>query len=151
MMYYLSLGSNLKDKVENIRRAIEEIKKLRNVKVNQISSIILTKAWGKTDQEDFLNCAIELDSIIEGEELIKKFQEIEQKLGRFKTEKWGPRVIDIDILLIDDQIIKSDNLSIPHPYMQERAFVLDCLVELCPDRIHPVIKKSIRELYNKIH
>jgi len=147
MYCYLGIGSNLGDKLEFITKAINSISKLKNVEITKTSSMIATKPYGKTDQPDFLNCVIELDTDLLPEELLKKCLDIENQLGRIRDEKWGPRTIDIDLLFYEDKIINNELLVLPHPELHKRSFVLTSLKELCPDLIHPVLNRKIKDIF----
>ena len=110
------------------------------------SSMYETKPWGLTDQPDFVNMAVEAETDLAPIELLEMLKKIEKDMGRRDTIRWGPRIIDLDILLYDDIILKTDSLTIPHPLMHEREFVLGPLSEIAGDLIHPVLKKSIGDL-----
>lgn len=138
---YLLLGSNLGDRSQNLSRARNRIGS-----VIASSSIYVTSAWGKTEQPDFYNQVIEVDSKLGPEDLLKNILSIEETMGRIRSEKWGPRIIDIDILFYRDVIIKSEQLTIPHPEIQNRKFTLIPLNELAPSMMHPVLKKTIQQL-----
>ncbi|MBP0979607.1 MAG: 2-amino-4-hydroxy-6-hydroxymethyldihydropteridine diphosphokinase [Oscillospiraceae bacterium] len=127
---FLSLGSNLGDKKNNLTGAISDLSKLSDTKLISVSSFYLTKPVGYKNQDDFLNCCLRLDTYLSLDNLFKNIQKIENKFGRLRTVRFGPRTLDIDILLFNN-ITKSDkNLSIPHPRMFERAFVLVPLLEI---------------------
>ena len=147
MYCYLGLGSNLGDKLEYITKAINQISKLKNVEIKRTSSMIITKPYGKTDQPDFINCVIELNTDLLPEKLLKKCLYIENQLDRIRDEKWGPRTIDIDMLFYEGEIINTELLVLPHPQLHKREFVLISLNELCPDLIHPILKKKIEDLF----
>ncbi len=150
MYCYLGLGSNLGDKLEFITKAIDQISKLENVEIKRTSSMIITAPFGKTDQPDFMNCVIELDTGLLPEELLKKCFYIENQLGRIRKEKWGPRTIDIDMLFYEDEIINTELLVLPHPQLHKREFVLTSLNELCPDLVHPKLNKKIRDIFMEL-
>ncbi len=150
MYCYLGLGSNLGDKLGFITKAINSISRLKNVEITRTSSMITTKPYGKTDQPDFLNCVIELDTDLLPEELLQKCLDIETQFGRIRGEKWGPRTIDIDLLLCEDNIINSELLALPHPELHKREFVLTSLNELCPDLVHPVLNKKIKDIFMEL-
>ena len=150
MNCYLGLGSNLGDKLQFITKAIDQISKLESVKIKRTSSMIITAPYGKTDQPDFTNCVIELDTDLLPEELLKKCLYIENQLGRIRNEKWGPRTIDIDMLFYEDEIIDTELLVLPHPQLHKREFVLISLNELCPDLVHPKLKKKIRDIFMEL-
>ena len=142
---YLLIGGNLGDRKENLEKARELIA-LHCGHIVKTSSIYETAAWGKTDQPSFLNQALEINTLLTAKQLIKKVLQVEKKLGRIRQEKYGPRVMDIDILLFNNEILDLDFLKLPHPEMQNRRFALIPLAEIAPSEIHPVFKKSIVEL-----
>ncbi len=142
---YLLLGGNEGDREQNIERAIA----LLNEHAGNItlrSHIYQTAAWGKTDQPDFLNIAVAMQTELIAENLLKMILQCEQQLGRFRTEKWGQRTIDIDILFYNNSIIQQEDLTIPHPYLHERRFALVPLNEIAPSYIHPILKQSVTDL-----
>lgn len=141
----LGLGTNVGDKISNLENAISLIQNEVGT-LKRYSKLIETKPWGKIDQDDFLNKVIVIETNLFPLELLKKIKEIEIKIGRVKTQKWGERVIDIDILFYENYIFQTPNLIIPHPFIQSRKFVLESLNELFPDKIHPKTGKSIQEL-----
>lgn len=145
---YLSLGSNIGNRREFINRALNSIGGF--CKITKISPIYETEPWGKTDQPKFLNLCLEAETSLEPEQLLKKLKKAEQALGRTKTDKWGKREIDLDILFYEDRVLNSAYLVLPHPRIEERAFVLVPLAEIAPDFIHPILKKPIRELVKNI-
>ena len=143
---YLLLGSNLGNREKYIADAVNLLHK--NVgEILKVSSIYETAAWGKTDQPGFLNIALELSTVLNPLQLLETVLKIEADLGRVRYEKWGERLIDIDIILYGDMVINEvGKLQIPHPEMQYRKFVLLPLAEIAPAVIHPVLKKPISEL-----
>lgn len=138
---FLGIGSNLGNRVENIHTAIKLIGILCGT-VNARSSIYQTAAWGRTDQPDFLNQVIELSSFLTPQELLLALLGIEVKMGRTRDQKWGARIIDLDILYFDNLILVSNELIVPHPHIANRRFVIEPLCEIAPAFIHPVLKKS---------
>lgn len=134
---FIGLGSNLGDKDENIRAAISLVGALRGAEVRKRSSIYLTEPVELSPQPWFCNTVIELATIIEPGKLLSLLQEIERGLGRETKGEGLPRSIDLDILLIGERIIKSEHLTVPHPRMLERRFVLEPLVEIAPGIVHP--------------
>ncbi|MCX6665541.1 MAG: 2-amino-4-hydroxy-6-hydroxymethyldihydropteridine diphosphokinase [Euryarchaeota archaeon] len=145
---YLSLGSNMGDKEDNIRNALKLIEDVDEIK--KVSPLYQTEPIGFKDQSYFLNCVIEVQTNSTPEQMLLFLKSIEQKLGRTNTVKNGPRTIDIDILLYDDFCIKNDDMVIPHPRLHERLFVLIPLMDVNPDVIHPLLKKTVRELFDAI-
>lgn len=146
---YLGLGSNVGDREEYIDQAIFLLKKVPGLKVTRISSTYETEPEGVADQPPFLNAACEIETIHEPHKLLTVVQKIEDTLGREREIEWGPRTIDIDILLYGDQIISDDRLSIPHPLLHERLFALAPLSEIAPHAIHPVLETTISEIYEE--
>lgn len=145
MRYFLSLGSNLGDRRKNLffaLRALEE----RGVAVLKISSLYQTEPVGDREQPWFFNLAVEVSASLNPEDMLGLIQTIERKLGRGPDKRGGPRPIDIDILLAGDQIIQSERLTIPHPRLHERNFVLRPLEEISPEAIHPVLGMRIKDL-----
>lgn len=143
---YLGVGSNLGDKVNNCLRALEEIALSGQNKVHSISSLYKTVPLGYHNQDWFINCVAQVMTTLSPRPLVRLLQGIEQQIGRTKTFKMGPRIIDLDILLYGTAIIEEPDLIIPHPHMHERAFVLAPLAEIAPDLPHPVLKKTVNEL-----
>ncbi len=142
---YILIGGNIGDRFLNLQTAKELIKKNCGTILNE-SSIYQTAAWGITEQPNFLNQVLILTTTLEPEILMQKLLSIEESMGRKRTIKFGPRIIDLDILLIDDLVIKTELLSVPHPALPERKFALIPLNEIAPDLLHPVEKKSISQL-----
>ena len=143
---YLSLGTNMGDKKKNLLEAIEKIGKLENTKVTSQSTILETEPFGYIEQDMFLNACIEIKTLFTPQELLEKLLSIELEMGRVRTIKWGPRIIDIDILFFDDEIIQDKNLAVPHPWISERMFVLEPLCEIAPNLIHPLERKPVATL-----
>mgnify|MGYP006272592975 FL=1 len=130
---YLGLGTNLGEREENLRRAVKLLKSFPELEVIKVSSIYETEPWGYEEQNDFLNLCLELETTLSPQQLLEKCQAVEDKMGRKREKRWEPRVIDVDILLYDDLELETSDLIVPHPRMQERAFVLIPLQELKPD------------------
>ncbi|MGL4999138.1 MAG: 2-amino-4-hydroxy-6-hydroxymethyldihydropteridine diphosphokinase [Cetobacterium sp.] len=151
---YLSIGSNIGNLKENLKNAISAISTLENTTITKTSTFLETKPFGNIEQDNFLNACLEITTLSTPQELLKELLNIENILGRTREIKWGPRVIDLDILLFNDLIVQDENLAIPHPWMCERSFVLDPLNEIAPNLIHPLEKKYIsrlkRDLYKSL-
>ncbi len=142
---YLLLGSNLGNPRENILNALERLSNKAAV-IHKTSSFYRTAAWGKNDQPDFLNIAVEVLTPYPPQILLRKLLSVERDLGRVREEKWGPRIIDIDILLYGSRIIRGTALTVPHPGLPERRFVLQPLSEIAGSLRHPQSGKNIRTL-----
>jgi 2-amino-4-hydroxy-6-hydroxymethyldihydropteridine diphosphokinase len=141
----LSLGSNIGDRAANLHAAIDRLRVLGEVVV--VSSFYETEPVEFTAQAWFLNCALALDTEKTPQQLLAGILDIEQQLGRRRRgQKKGPRIIDLDILLFGNSIVDDPGLTIPHPAMHERRFVLEPLAEIAPDTLHPVLQRTIREL-----
>ena len=149
---FLSIGSNLGDRVANIQQAVSMLSLDNRIKILKTSSFYETQPWGNKNQPWFINAAMAIETVLDPEELLSIFQNIELKLGRKRGlfKKWSERTLDIDILMYDEQIINSKNLIIPHPYMHERAFVLVPMLEVKADLVHPIFNKTISELYDEL-
>jgi 2-amino-4-hydroxy-6-hydroxymethyldihydropteridine diphosphokinase len=142
---YLLLGTNLGDRKLNLEKSIAQIK-LSIGDVFAISSIYETEPWGNTNQPGFLNQAVGVSTKLSPQELIKELLSIEQDLGRVRLEKWGQRLIDIDIIFYGDKIVDEQDLKLPHPLMQDRKFVLVPLNEIAGEIIHPLFKQKISSI-----
>ncbi len=147
---YLSLGSNMGDKRKNLLEAIERIGKLENTEVTKSSTILETEPFGYVEQDNFLNACLEVKTLMTAQEFLKAILQIELDMGRVREIKWGPRIIDIDILFYDREVIEDENLAVPHPWICEREFVLDPLSEIAPNYVHPLEKKTIGMLARKL-
>jgi 2-amino-4-hydroxy-6-hydroxymethyldihydropteridine diphosphokinase len=141
---YLSLGSNVGDRTANLNAAIDRLSGLG--KVTAVSSFYETEPVELTAQPWFLNCAVELDTEKMPRQLLTAILDIEKEMGRQRIQKKGPRTLDIDILLFGNSMVKMKGLTIPHPAMHERRFVLEPLTEIAPEVRHPVFKRTVREL-----
>lgn len=147
---YVALGSNMGDRKAYLDMAVEELDNDENSYVMKIADVIETKPYGVTEQDDFLNGCVELRTLYTPQELLKKCNDIEKKANRVRELRWGPRTLDLDILLYDDEVITEDNLVIPHIEMQLREFVLKPLAQIAPYKMHPVLKKRIIELLSAL-
>lgn len=150
MRSFIGIGSNIGDKIENCIMAIDMIDKINGCSVIKRSSFYRTEPVGFKDQNWFVNCVIMIDTVFSPFVLLQKLQEIEDIMGRERRIKWGPRIIDLDILIFDGLIIRDKILTIPHPLMHKRRFVLVPMNQLAPDLVHPIFNKTIRELLSNI-
>ena len=147
---YLGLGSNLGDKKEYLETAVKELEKDSRIIVKKISSFIETEPVGPVEQPDFLNGVIEIETTLEPDELLFVINNIEQSAGRERLVHWGPRTLDIDILFFDDMVINTSSLTIPHPEMQNREFVLEPMAEIAPYIYHPTLRKNVKQLLDDL-
>lgn len=143
---YLGMGSNMGDKEENINDALNIINQSTHTKVIKGSKLITTEPWGYTDQEEFINGACEIKTLLSPKELVKFLLQIESDLKRERIIKWGPRTLDLDVLLYDDLISEDEEIIIPHPRMHLRKFVMEPLAEIAPYAVHPLLRKRIFEI-----
>jgi 2-amino-4-hydroxy-6-hydroxymethyldihydropteridine diphosphokinase len=142
---FLLLGSNLGDKEKNLNKALELLNN-GEIMITDYSTVYETEPWGKSDQEWFLNVVVRIDTLLSPEKLLDTCLEIEKELGRERKEKWGERIIDIDILYYDNLEISSPILAIPHPGIADRKFTLIPLVELVGNELHPILGVTQKEL-----
>ena len=143
---YVGLGSNLGDREHSIKAALKMLSEAPNIEVARVSELIETTPLGDANQPKYLNGVAEIKTTLSAEDLHEKSVDIEVSLGRVQKEKWSPRIIDLDLLLFGDEIVNSPDLTVPHPQMHLRSFVLKGLCRLNPQLLHPVIKESINEL-----
>ena len=149
MNVYLLLGGNLGDRQAYLKDAISHIE-TEVAPVVKASAIYETQSWGKTDSPDYLNQVILIQTELSAQTLLQKLLNIEWVIGRTREEKWGPRIIDIDILFYGDEVIDETDLQVPHPHLHTRRFTLEPLAELAPTLIHPVLLKNILQLKNEL-
>ena len=143
---YIGLGSNLNDRTKNLNEAINMIEEASEIKILKRSRVYQTEPVGPKDQPDFLNMALEIETALSSLDLIDFLQGVERKMGRQRKKKWGPRNIDLDLLLYGDQVKNMAKLTLPHPRMHLRKFVLMPLAEIAKDRVHPTLKKTVAKL-----
>lgn len=145
---FLLIGGNLGDRAGHLGKAVALIRQ-RIGKIENISAIYETAAWGKIDQPDYLNQVVKVSTRLQPQEALKAILSIENDMGRIRKKVWEPRLIDIDILFYNEDIIREEHLRIPHPHLQDRRFVLVPLAEISPAFVHPVLKTTIKELLDK--
>lgn len=147
---YLGLGSNMGDKAGYLNMAIRALDQLRGCHVGKVSSFLVTKPYGGVEQDDFLNACLILHTFLSPGELLDRLHDIEQAAHRERTVRWGPRTLDLDILMYDDLVLETDDLIIPHVEMHLRDFVLKPLREIAPNKRHPLLNKTISQLAKEI-
>ena len=145
----LSLGSNLGNRYANIKQSLTLLSKRFNSPIIE-ASYYETPPWGELNQSKFINTVVHLDTDLEAQKCFELAQSVEQEMGRLKVKKWGPRNIDIDILFYGDEIINTKELQIPHPHLQDRAFVLAPLLDLFPDKNHPITQLSLSSYLSQL-
>jgi 2-amino-4-hydroxy-6-hydroxymethyldihydropteridine diphosphokinase len=146
---FIGIGSNLGNREQNCTSAIKLLIE-NGLKVTKMSRKVETEPWGVENQPRFINMAVKAETVLEPLKLLAMLKDIESRLGRKSDIRWGPRIIDLDILFYDDIVIKTPELNIPHPGISERVFVLRPLSEIAPDKIHPVLQKSIKKMFDEI-
>ena len=146
---FLGLGSNQGDRLANLSRAVQRVGETAGIRVVQMATMYETRPMGGPPQEDFLNTVVEIETTLPPRELLSALKTVEVGLGRTPSrERWGPRVIDLDLLLYDDRVVQEPDLVIPHALMHERRFVLEPLAQLAPDLVHPVLRQTVSALLN---
>ena len=148
---YLSIGSNMGEKEKYIEQALKALDDHRGISVKKVSSLLVTKPYGGVEQDDFLNGALEIETLLSPHELLEQLHEIEAAAGRKRVIHWGPRTLDLDIIFYDDLIYDSEDLIIPHIDMENREFVLKPLCEIAPNYRHPICKKTVRSLLQALN
>lgn len=143
---FISFGSNVGDRKKHIEDALEFLTKNPSIEITSVSSLYETEPVGYKDQDWFLNGVVKIETELSPQDLLTFVKTVESEVGRRKTFRWGPREIDLDILLYDQECIDTPDLVIPHPRMHEREFVLIPLTEIAPDVVHPVFQKRIARL-----
>ncbi len=147
---YLAVGSNMGDRVQYISGAIRALTSHPQIKVMKVSDLIMSRPYGVLEQEYFLNGALEIETLLEPEELMDALHDMENAAGRKRVRHWGPRTLDLDIIFYDKLVYESDNVVIPHSDMQNRDFVLEPLSTLAPYYRHPLLGKTVMQLYQEL-
>ena len=147
---YVSMGSNIGDRERHLRRAVDELGASKGCRVVNVSKLINTAPYGYAKQDDFLNGCLELETLLNLHELLDLLHCIEDKAGRVREVRWGPRTLDLDIVFYDDIVFSDSVLRIPHADMHNRDFVLTPLNEIAPFKLHPVLKKTVAELLGEL-
>lgn len=146
---YIAFGSNIGDRGKAIEDALALVEQ-NGMSITKKSKIYETEPYGYTDQPTFLNGAVEVKTDLSCREVLEKLLSIETEIGRVREFKWGPRIIDLDIIFYNDEIYDEEDLKVPHPDMKNRDFVLRPLRDICPNYIHPVFKKTVAELLGEL-
>jgi len=148
---YIGLGANLGDRQAHILEAAETLRQTQGVLDVRMSTLCETKpVGGPAGQGMYFNAAARVEADLDAPSLLAVLLDIEARLGRQRSEKWGPRVIDLDLLLFDDQVIDTPGLTVPHPRMHARRFVLEPLAEIAPEAFHPGLQQSVRQLLEQL-
>lgn len=149
---FLSIGSNINDRIKNIEKALNMFNLCEDIIISKTSALYETEPWGVKNQNWFINIAVEIKTTLSPKDLLIKCNKIEQIVGRNreKETRWGERIIDIDIIFYENEIINTKSLTIPHERMHERAFVLVPMLEIAPNFVHPLFNKTISELYENL-
>ena len=150
MKAYIGLGSNLGDREANIRQALQFLEQLPETTIVRGSSLYDTEPVGVSDQPNFLNGVVQIETHLAPRQLLWNLMLIERRLGRVRTQPWGPRVIDLDLLLYGDEVVDEDDLQVPHPLMTQRSFVMVPLVEIEPLLVHPVTNQTMLSILQRL-
>jgi 2-amino-4-hydroxy-6-hydroxymethyldihydropteridine diphosphokinase len=150
VLAYLGLGANLGDPRRQLEEALARLAAAEEVEVLKVSRFYLNPPLGPPDQPWYVNAAAQVKTRLEPEELLRVLHRVEQDLGRVRGERWGPRVIDLDLLLYNGVVMSGPELTLPHPEMHRRAFVLVPLAEIAPEAWHPALDKTSRELLGEL-
>lgn len=147
---YVAFGSNMGDKKAHIESGIQVLREEPQIRLGKISDMIATEPYGGVEQDDFLNGCLELETLLTPYELLDVLHKAEQKELRERLVHWGPRTLDMDLLFYDDEILEDPELIVPHPEIQKRTFVLEPLAQIAPYKVHPLLKKRVKELLEEL-
>jgi 2-amino-4-hydroxy-6-hydroxymethyldihydropteridine diphosphokinase len=150
MKAFIGLGSNLGDREANIRQALQFLEQLPETTIVRGSSLYDTEPVGVSDQPNFLNGVVQIETHLAPRQLLWNLMLIERRLGRVRTQQWGPRVIDLDLLLYGEEVVDEDDLQVPHPLMTQRSFVMVPLVEIEPLLVHPVTNQTMLSILQRL-
>ncbi len=147
---FIGIGSNIGEREGNCLHALDLCNNGDSVRVIAVSSLYETEPWGHEDQQWFVNCAARLETSLGLDGTLSFLQNVEAMIGKKKQETWGPRAIDLDVLFFNDAVVGNASITVPHPFLHQRRFVLEPLAEIAPDWIHPVLKQQIRHLLQQV-
>ena len=148
---YVGLGSNIGNKRKNLNNAVRQLRRIPGITIHTVSPFYRTKPMYLVDQQDFLNAVIKIQTILKPGQLLREIKTIEKKMGRRSSLRYGPRIIDMDILLYGRKIFKTSQLTIPHKRMHERPFVIKPLLDIAPGISHPILRKQFSALLRNLH
>jgi len=143
---FISMGSNIGDPSENCLQALKRLEHQEDMNINRVSSLYQSPPWGKTGQPPFVNLVLEIETQLNPHQLLRCLQRQEKEMGRERKERWGPRIIDLDIIFFNQCIIATEDLTIPHPLADQRNFVLTPLKEIAQNFVHPLLSMTVSQL-----
>lgn len=147
---FIALGSNMGDKKKYLDDAVEALDELEGCRIVTVADYIETEPYGGVEQDDFLNSVLELQTRLDPQALLEKLHEIEALADRKRTVRWGPRTLDLDIIFYDDMVLNTETLTLPHPEMHKRGFVLEPMMQIAPWAYHPGLGKTVRDLWENL-